>query len=340
MYLQSLASAFPATRYTQRECWDLVQAAAEFRGLRDRSLKILETVLTGASGIDSRHFAARPEEVIRADAEGLSRAYEREAPRLAAQALQRALDGAALRPAQIDALFVCTCTGYLCPGVSSHLAESAGLRPNAFLNDLTGLGCGAALPMLHAAACFLAAYPDATVATVAVEVCSTAFYIDDDPGVLISACLFGDGAAAAIWRGADAGGQWQTGGFRSLHRPEEREKIRFVNAGGKLKNQLHRAVPQVAAEAVRELFAARAAAPDRVITHGGGRDVIDALEEHLPGHRLEDTREVLRRRGNMSSPSVLCALENRLRQANGDRSLWLASFGAGFAAHACELRRA
>ena len=31
-----------------------------------------------------------------------------------------------------------------------------------------------------------------------VEVCSAAFYMENDPGVLVSACLFGDGAAAAV----------------------------------------------------------------------------------------------------------------------------------------------
>ena len=98
----------------------------------------------------------------------------------------------------IDALFVCTCTGYLCPGVSSHLAEQIGIRSDAFLNDMTGLGCGAAIPTLHAASCFLAAHPDATVATVAVEICSAAFYLDNDTGVIVSACLFGDGASACV----------------------------------------------------------------------------------------------------------------------------------------------
>ena len=36
------------------------------------------------------------------------------------------------------------------------------------------------------------------VLSICVEICSAAMYLDDDPGVLISACLFGDGAAAAV----------------------------------------------------------------------------------------------------------------------------------------------
>ena len=64
------------------------------------------------------------------------------------------------------------------------------------------------------------------------------------------------------------------------------------------------------------------------------RDVVESLESVLPFH-LTETREVLRDHGNMSSPSVLFALEKRLA-ANGpeDHRLWLTAFGAGFAAHA------
>jgi alkylresorcinol/alkylpyrone synthase len=42
----------------------------------------------------------------------------------------------------------------------------------------------------------------------------------------------------------------------------------------------------------------------------------------------------------MSSPAVLFALERRLDAAREtDQRLWLTAFGAGFAAHACELWR-
>jgi predicted naringenin-chalcone synthase len=339
MFLQSLASAFPTTRFTQRECLEIFRASPAHGALSPRAVKVIEAVLGGSSGIETRHFALPPGELFAADAGELNRAFEREAPVLADAALAQACEREDIQPSEIDALFVCTCTGYLCPGVSSHLAERAGLRADAYLHDLSGLGCGAALPMLHAASCFLAAHPDALVATVAVEVCSAAFYLDEDVGVLISACLFGDGASAALWRSGNRGGQWRASHFRSLHRPEEREKIRFVNAEGKLRNQLHRSVPNLAAEAVLELFGKRTRDPDLVIAHTGGRDVIDAIESRLPGYTLDATRETLRDYGNMSSPSVLCALEKSLAQINGHRSLWLTSFGAGFAAHACELVR-
>jgi alkylresorcinol/alkylpyrone synthase len=66
--------------------------------------------------------------------------------------------------------------------------------------------------------------------------------------------------------------------------------------------------------------------------------VIEAIESALPFY-LTETREILRKHGNMSSPSVLFALEERLRTHPNDSSLWLTAFGAGFAAHSCQLSR-
>jgi predicted naringenin-chalcone synthase len=340
MFLESIATAVPPHRFTQPECLEALGSTPAFAALKPRSRTMMEKILgNGASGIATRSFCL-PEiaPVVGRDAQQLNETFERDAPRLAAAALGPALEKAGIVAAELDALFICTCTGYLCPGVTSHVAELLGLRETAYLQDLVGLGCGAAIPMLRSAAGFLALNPGAKVATVAVEVCSAAFFADDDPGVLISLCLFGDGAAAAVWSDVPGDGKWQAGHFTTVHRPEQREKIRFVNAGGKLRNQLDKAVPGLAAEAVAELWAQRQGEPDRVLAHSGGRDVIDALEAVLP-FSLEETRGVLRDHGNMSSPSVMFALERAVAAANSDRRWWLTAFGAGFAAHACEVWR-
>lgn len=341
MHLRSLATAVPPRSYSQVQCWEAFSDKGLLKSLRPRSAALMEKVLTsGAAGIERRNFALDEIGPLFArNAQQLNESFEREAPVLAGKALSKALEQAGIAAGGIDALLLCTCSGYLCPGVSSHLAEMLGLRTDVYLVDLVGLGCGAAIPMMRAAQGYLAANPEAVVATVAVEICSAAFYLDDDPGVLISLCLFGDGAAAAIWSNQPTPGGWQAGCFTTTHRPEEREKIRFVNSGGKLKNQLHRAVPGLAAQAVSDLYALRTGEPDQIIAHSGGRDVIEALEGVLP-FRLTETRGVLRDHGNMSSPAVLFALERRLAEARpDDRRLWLTAFGAGFAAHSCELWR-
>ena len=57
----------------------------------------------------------------------------------------------------MDAMLISTCTGYLCPGLTSYVGERLGLRPDVLALDLVGQGCGAALPNLRAAEAILTA---------------------------------------------------------------------------------------------------------------------------------------------------------------------------------------
>jgi predicted naringenin-chalcone synthase len=341
MFLHALSTAVPSAAHTQSECWDIVEKSGVRSRLKKRSMLILHTILRGDHGIATRHFAMPEiERVFDRTADELNRAFRAEAPRLAVAALAKALAQAGVAPGDLDALLICTCTGYLCPGLSSYVAEQLGLRGNAVLHDLVGLGCGAAIPTMRAASHVLAAHPGATVACVAVEVCSAAFYLDDDPGVIISACLFSDGAAATVWRSTPGPLGIRAFGFESLHLPGERDKLRFEQREGKLRNLLHRTVPEVAAGAVARLWSGRGPRPvARVVAHPGGRDVLEAIAPVVAPHSLEASARTLLNFGNMSSPSVLFALEETLRDSvpreGGD--FWLVSFGAGFSAHSCRV---
>jgi alkylresorcinol/alkylpyrone synthase len=298
--------------------------------------------------IERRYFAVPDlEEVWRRNPDELNEAFRAEAPKLAERALQAALAKAGLEAGEVDALLICTCTGYLCPGLTSYVAERMGLPAHTWLQDLVGLGCGAAIPMLRAAQAVLAAQPGAVVACVAVEVCSAAFYLDDDPGVLVSACLFGDGAAAMIWRGTPGVSGLRCHGFNTLHQPGYRDYIRFETRNGRLRNLLRPEVPALAGAAVKQLLIAertRAGAHviEKMLTHTGGRDVLAAIEAACPEYALEASRTVLKNFGNMSSPSVLFALDEALRggSAPAEAGDWLlVGFGAGFSAHSCRLGR-
>ena len=345
MFLHSLANVVPDQRLTQPECWEVLRQSPALRQLRPGSRALLEKILTGDSGIETRHFAAGDlDRIFDLDAESLNHAFEREAPALAERALRAALAEAKLAPTDLDALIICTCTGYLCPGLSSFVAERVGLHPDSFLQDLVGQGCGAAIPALRSVSHLLAARPTARVALVAVEICSAAFYLDDDPGVLISLCLFADGASASIWNGQPDPTRLRCDNFDTLHYPADRESIRFENCGGKLRNKLDKTVPESAARAVRALFARQKGSADkigRVLAHGGGKKVLEAVGAALDDRfELAESTAVLRRYGNMSSPSVLFALGEFLKAppAPGKRDdLWLTSYGAGFSAHACRL---
>lgn len=345
MYLRALASATPARSFSQADCLGLLKSSpATLARLDRRSRLMLATILRGDSGIEDRQFAIKnAENLFTLDADALNEEFRRSAPALGAEALSKALEHANLAPKSIDALIVTTCTGYLCPGVSSYVAEALRMRTDSWLQDIVGLGCGAAIPSLRAASSILTEKPDWNVACLSVEICSAAFYLDNDPGVIVSACLFGDGAAATIWSGSPKTGRLRCHSFSSLHQPEHRDLIRFEQRRGKLRNLLHPTVPRLAANAVSALHAEAIESGEhpiaRILSHAGGRDVIDAIEKEIPGTQLDETREVLRRHGNMSSPSVLFALELALQEHSptSEEDWWMTSFGAGFSAHSCRI---
>ena len=57
MYLQSLATACPPHSFTQAECFQILRDSGAMDGLRGRSRELLQKVLTGDSGIETRRFS-------------------------------------------------------------------------------------------------------------------------------------------------------------------------------------------------------------------------------------------------------------------------------------------
>ncbi len=351
MFLLGIGTAVPRSSYTQVECWQALAASRQFRTLQSRSQALLRKVLTNDSGIRQRHFVMSDlTEAFDISPQQQHDRFARHAPLLAHQAAEQALTEAGCQPTAMDAVLVSTCTGSLCPGLTSYLTESLGLNTEVIGLDLVGQGCGAALPNLATAAALLHAGQARRVLSVCVEVCSAAIYLDDDPGVLISACLFGDGAAAVV-----LGDTPPNDGFRvewregfSLTAPQDRELLRFDIAEGCLRNILRPEVPERAAEHAESLRrrALANASPHALaahILHPGGRNVLRALAGRLvlKEEDLKWSAGVLHDYGNVSSPSVLFALERALKNGAPDGSWWMSSFGAGFTCHGAllEVRR-
>jgi len=345
MFIIGLGTAAPSQRYAQRESWEALRNWPRFSELKPRSHAILKKVLCGDNGIDTRHLALEPlAEVFNQTPDALQARFERHAPALATEAARRALQEAGCAPEEMDAILISTCTGYLCPGLTSHVSEQLGLRQNVFALDLVGQGCGAALPNLRAGEAILSAGRAKKVLSICVEVCSAAFFIDDDPGVLISACLFADGAGAAVLSNeplpARRRVEWKFADSRLV--TAERDTLRFVHQNGKLRNLLLPQVPQVASELAEKLFSESLLAAkvkrEQItgwIFHTGGRDVILALREKLQ-LSAEDVRHssaVLRQCGNLSSPTVYFVLERALNDSVPDGLWWMCAFGAGFSCH-------
>lgn len=345
MFINGIGTAVPATRYTQRDCWDVLRDAPQFKGLTPRAQAITRKVLTSNNGIATRHLALNPlAEAFDLNPDTLHRRFATHAPALATEAATRALERSGIPAHEIGGLIISTCTGYLCPGLTSYVSERLNLPPNTICLDLVGQGCGAALPNLRAASALIRSGSAKHVLCICVEVCSAALYLDNEPGALISACLFADGAAAAV---VSTEPQPSTRRVRWLAsetvlKPQQRDELRFEQRGGMLFNILKPTVSKLAAAAAEEVLnrsltaAGKSRADIRAWNfHPGGRDVLLALRDQLslPDTALQHSAEVLRDYGNISSPSVLFVLDVTLKNSTPAGLWWLSSFGAGFTCH-------
>jgi alkylresorcinol/alkylpyrone synthase len=344
MFVNGLGTAHPAHRYTKAQCWDAFRGSSWFRKLDARAHRIAEIVLFSDNGIEARHLALDSlDEVFAIDPDTLHARFAAHAPALATAAAQRAVERAGADQRALDAVIVSTCTGYLCPGITSYLIERLDLRRDVIALDLVGQGCAAALPNWRTADALLRGQGCEHVLSVCVEVSSAAMYLDNDPGVLISACLFGDGAGAAVMsRGPGPGRRMEVRAYGSRTDPTQRDALRFETRGGMLRNILTRSVPLLAAEHAGEvlrdvLHAQRVARGDvrAWIMHAGGRDVLAALQRalDLSTDDLRYSARMLRDHGNLSSAFVYFVLEDALRGDAPGGTWWMSAFGAGFSCH-------
>ena len=268
--------------------------------------------------------------------------YIEKAIELAEQVLQKALDSAGLESRDLDYIITVSCTGFMIPSVDAYLINRLRMRQDIVRLPVTEMGCAAGVSALIYANDFLRNKPGARAAIVAVESPMSTFQYDDFSMTnMVSAAIFGDGAACAIVGYDDAPGpvildtemyhfydeidmmgfRLRNTGFQMVLDPGVPEKIRqhfdeiihpFLQKNG------------CAIEDIRHL-----------VFHPGGKKIVQMVDELFGqmGKNLDATRSVLRDYGNMSSATVLYVMKEimELETALGEKGLML-SFGPGFSA--------
>ncbi len=270
-----------------------------------------------------------------------TREYQEHAVLLGRRAAAECLRNAAMQPADIDLLITVSCTGVMIPSLDAHLINEMGFRSDVRRLPITELGCAAGAAALARAADFIRAYAGATVLVIAVELPSLTFQRSDvSQANLISAILFGDGAAAAVVTGRVASGPRILDTDSYLF-PHSLDAMGFDLRDTGFHIILSKDVPELIRDKIKgliERFLARQNLSrqqiSRYILHPGGQKLLLYMEEELGLCRC-DTQcswDVLSEYGNLSSASVIFVLHESLarRKANsGDYGL-LAAFGPGF----------
>jgi len=348
MKIVSAASAFPKSYYPQDV---LCAAMKQYWDGKFENPQLLER-LHSRTQVDGRYLALPMADYYRLDTWGdANRAWMRAAEELGQQALSCALARAGVAPSEISALLFMSITGISSPSIDARLINRMGLSPHVRRIPVFGLGCVGGAAGIARAADYVKAYPDQMAALVSVETCSLTFQREDlSVANLISAGLFGDGAAAVMV----AGNECPLPGpeiiaTRSTFYPDTEDVMGWDISEKGFRIVLSPRVPDVIREYLGRDVDALLAEWDLErrdigtwIMHTGGPKILEATQEALGIHReaLSASWNCLRRVGNLSSASVLVVLEEFMTSRRPAAGTWsvLGAMGPGFCSELILLR--
>lgn len=317
----SIATANPQFRYSQEEIYAL---ACKYSGFY-RSPRVEQIFMN--SDIEYRHLYFDIDSFSGIEStDQLHERYRKGAVEIGLQAVERCLLNGNLSAQDIDYIVAVSCTGYLCPGLSSIYIKELGMRNNVQRADLLGMGCAGAMPGLQRAYDFVKAYPERRALVVAVEICSACYYVDDSLETVVGNAICGDGASAVVVGMSDGNSYPKIIGFETHLEPRYINTVGFEQRDGKLRiilsKDIRDAAGGLAKTLIEKMFTSYNLSKERIthwILHSGGRKVIDSVQREmgLTDGQLRHSKCVLKNFGNMSSPTVLFVLQEVIHGGNG-----------------------
>lgn len=309
----------------------------------DRFIRKVKKIFEGAA-VDKRYSIMSPENVFsNLSFEERNDIYVREGIKLGAKCLKNALEKANWQSQDLDYIITVSCTGIMIPSLDAYLINLLKLRQDIIRLPVTEMGCAAGVSGMIYAKNFLKANPGKRAAVIAVESPTATFQLNDfSMANIVSAAIFGDGAACVLLSSdqEDIGPEILAEEMYHFYDAEEMMGFKLTNTG--LQMVLDVAVPETIANHFPDIihpFLEKNGFEindiDHLIFHPGGKKIIQTVEELFGqlGKNINDTKEVLRLYGNMSSATVLYVLERMMdkKPSPGEKGLML-SFGPGFSA--------
>ena len=309
----------------------------------DRFIRKVKKIFESAA-VDKRYSIMSPEEVFSdLSFEERNNIYVREGIKLGAKCLENALEKANWQAQDLDYIITVSCTGIMIPSLDAYLINLLKLRQDIVRLPVTEMGCAAGVSGIIYAKNFLKANPGKRAAVVAVESPTATFQLNDfSMANIVSAAIFGDGAACVLLSSneEDSGPEILAEEMYHFYAAEEMMGFKLTNTG--LQMVLDVAVPETIANHFPDIihpFLSKNGLDinniNHLIFHPGGKKIIQIVEELFGqlGKNIDETKEVLRLYGNMSSATVLYVLERIMdkKPMPGEKGLML-SFGPGFSA--------
>ncbi|MNX22632.1 Alpha-pyrone synthesis polyketide synthase-like Pks11 [compost metagenome] len=318
-------------------------------GQDERFIRKVKKIFEGAA-VDKRYSIMDPIDVFtKTSFEERNDIYVREVIDLGKKVLEKALKKADWKPETLDYIITVSCTGIMIPSLDAYLINSLQLRQDIVRLPVTEMGCAAGISGIIYAKNFLKANPGKRAAVIAVESPTATFQLDDfSMANVVSAAIFGDGAACVLLSSRDDDQGPEILAEEMYHFYDNIHMMGFKLTNSGLQMVLDIEVPETIAahfpgiiHPFLEKNNLKMVDVNHLIFHPGGKKIIQTVETLFSDmeKNIDDTKEVLRLYGNMSSATVLYVLERIMDQKaeEGEIGLML-SFGPGFSAQRVLLR--
>ena len=327
-----------------RETKKVIPFVEEWLGDQDERFRRKVIKIFEGAAVEKRYSILEPSEVFTATSfEEKNDIYKREIKKLGKQVMEKSLKKAGWQGESLDFIITVSCTGIMIPSLDAYLINDLGLKQDIVRLPVTEMGCAAGISGIIYAKHFLKANPGKRAAVVAVESPSATLQLNDfSMANMVSAAIFGDGAACALLSSEENATGPEIVGEEMYHFFDSTHLMGFDLKNTGLQMVLDPAVPQNIADhfpkIIHPFLKKHESSIEKVehfIFHPGGKKIVQTVEELFGnlGKNIDETKEVLRLYGNMSSATVLYVLERFFQKQvpEGDQGLML-SFGPGFSA--------
>lgn len=339
--IAGLGVAHPAP-VRQEELW-----SGFFAGHFGGRQRVLAQRVFANAGVVTRHSVVNPliEDVTGWSTPQRMARYLAEALPLGKDAVCAALDSAGVCPTDLGLFAVCSCTGYVTPGLDIFLARDLGMSPRTQRLFLGHMGCYAALPGLAAAADFVTVHSRPAL-LLCVEL--TSLHVQPataDPQQIIAHALFSDAAAAAVLLPATSPG-YAVREVAAVTDTAKADHMTWDMTDLGFRIGLSARVPDVLATHVEPLVTGLLARHGLAVSdvdgwavHPGGPRILDVVQGGLglSAAAMAPSRQTLAGHGNCSSPTVLMIIDMLSRVAPAH--VVALAFGPGLTLYAALLAR-
>lgn len=264
-------------------------------------------------------------------------------------------------PSYITHLIYVSCTGMYAPGVDIELIGRLGLNTHVQRTAINFMGCYAAFNAIKVADSIVRANPEANVLIVCTELCTLHFQKSKAEDNILANALFADGSAAALISGKRMASVTQLSleQFYCDLAPEGHQDMAWKIGNFGFEMRLSSYVPTIIKKGIRQLTqnllsnlvletddfseAEESFPIDYYAIHPGGKRIIKVIEETL-AIKKEDSiyaHRVLKRFGNMSSPTILFVLKDLCQHFtvhDNDKHVLGLAFGPGLTLESMLLR--